>query len=83
MRDLDPRNLHASQPWVTQEGTSYYMGDTYRKTGQTFRNMDQPGNRFPVVYTDTQGRNQIISGHHRATADLLNGRQLRAIHIEE
>lgn len=83
MRDLDPRDLHATQPWVTQEGTNYYMGSEYHSTGRTFRDMEQSTNRFPIVYTDSQGRNQILSGHHRATAALLNGKQLRAIHIEE
>ena len=83
IRDVDPRNLHSTQPWVTREGASYYMGDEYRKTGQTFRDMDQAGNRFPVVYTDRRGQNRLLSGHHRATAALLHGGQFRAIHIEE
>ena len=83
LRDMDPRNLHATQPWVTREGASYYSTDEYRRTGQTFRDMDQAGNRFPVVYTDTRGRNKLLSGHHRATAALIHGTQFRAIHIEE
>ena len=83
IRDLDPRNLHATQPWVTRAGVNFYMGDTYRQTGRTFADMNQAGNRFPVVYTDDQGRNKLLSGHHRATAALLRGDQFRAIHIEE
>lgn len=83
LRDMDPRNLHATQSHVTQEGVNYYMGDTYRQTGQTFRDMDQAGNRHPVVYTDRRGQNRLLSGHHRATAALLHGGQFRALHVEE
>jgi hypothetical protein len=82
-KEMDPTALHATQPWVTASGVSYYMGDEYRKTGRTFADQHQIGNRFPVVYTDTQGRNKLLSGHHRATAALLRGEQFRAIHIEE
>ena len=83
MREMDPRDLHANQTWVTRAGTSYYMGDEYRKTGQTFADMNQAGNRFPVVYSHASGVNRILSGHHRATAALLRGEQFRAINIRE
>ena len=83
LREMDPRDLHATQPWVTQEGVSYYSGSKYRETGQTFKDMDQPTNRYPTVYTDRRGRNLLLGGHHRATAALLRGEQFRAIHIEE
>ena len=83
MREMDPRSLHASQTWVTQAGVSYYMGNEYRETGKTFRDMDQASNRWPIVYTDARGRNQILSGHHRATAALLRGEQFHVLHIEE
>lgn len=83
MRDMDPRNLHATQPWVTQEGVSHYMGTEYQRTGKTFADQHVEGNRFPVVYTDDRGRNKLLSGHHRATAALLQGKQLRAIHVRE
>jgi len=82
MADVDPRNLHATQPWITHAGVSHYMGDEYRKTGRTFADQDQAGNRFPVVYTDEQGRNRLLSGHHRATAAVLKGEQLRAVHVK-
>ena len=81
--EMDPRMLHATQPWVTSPGVSYYMGDDYRKTGRTYADQHQAGNRFPVVYTDLSGQNKLLSGHHRATAALLRGEQFRAIHIEE
>jgi hypothetical protein len=83
MREMDPRHLHATQPSVTSEGVNHYMGDDYRKTGRTFADQHVESNRFPVVYTDPQGRNKLLSGHHRATAALLQGRQLRAIHVRE
>jgi hypothetical protein len=83
IREMDPRHLHSTQPSVTHSGVSYYMGEEYRKTGRTFADMNQAGNRWPVVYTDVQGRNKLLSGHHRATAALLRGEQFRAIHIEE
>ncbi len=83
MREMDPRNLHAGQPWVTSEGVHHYMGTDYERTGRTFADQHEAGNRFPVVYTDTQGRNKILSGHHRATAALLQGKQLRAINVRE
>lgn len=83
MTELDPRHLHATQPWVTKAGVEYYQGDTYRETGQTFADMADAGNRFPVVYRDTQGRNKVLSGHHRATAALLRGEQFHALLVEE
>ena len=83
MTEMDPRDLHANQGSVTREGVNYYMGDQYRKTGQTFADMNQAGNRFPVVYSHASGVNRIISGHHRATAALLRGEQFRAINVKE
>lgn len=83
MRQMDPRDLHSTQPWVTQGGASYYMTDEYRQTGRTFADMDKAGNRTPIVYTDTQGRNKILSGHHRATAALLRGEQFHALNVTE
>lgn len=83
LRQMDPRSLHATQPWVTHGGTSYYMSDEYRKSGRTFADQNQAGNQFPVVYTDTQGRNKLLSGHHRATAALLRGEQFQALHVTE
>jgi hypothetical protein len=83
MTEMDPRDLHATQPWVTKEGVDYYMGDQYHQTGRTFADQANEGNRFPVVYTDVQGRNKLLSGHHRATAAVLKGEQLRAINVRE
>lgn len=79
LEEMDPRNLHASQPSVTLPGVNYYMDDpTYWKTGETYADRGNVGNRFPVVYSDVRGRNILLSGHHRATAALLRGEPLVA-----
>ena len=83
MTEMDPRDLHATQPWVTRAGVNYYMGNEYRETGRTFADMADAGNRFPVVYRDQQGRNKLLSGHHRATAALTLGTQFHALLVEE
>lgn len=75
--DLDPTQLHSTQPEVTRPATKYYMGDRYQQTGETFADQEQAGNRFPVVY-NREGQNMILSGHHRAMAALLRGENLRA-----
>jgi hypothetical protein len=77
--DIDPRTLSASQPMVTRSGVEYYSGQEYDRTGETFADNEKAGNRFPVVYSRNDGTNIILSGHHRATAALLQGRPLRAI----
>ena len=81
--EVDPRNLHASQGSVTRPGVNYYMSEEYEATGRTFADSEQAGNRMPMVYTDCQGRNKILSGHHRATAALLNGSQFQANLVQE
>lgn len=80
-RDLDPAQLHSTQPNVTRAGVNHYMGDEYERTGTTFADMDQAGNRHPVVY-NREGQNMILSGHHRAAAALLKGQQFRANYVE-
>lgn len=81
---FDPRTLRATQPNVTREGVEYYLSDsetarTYRATGRTFADQDQPGNRYPVIYEQPNGQLVILSGHHRATAALLEGRAVEGI----
>ena len=81
---MDPRSLHSTQPWVHEEGVRYYMNNPeYQKTGRTFADQGNVGNRTPVVYSDASGRNLILSGHHRATSALLKGGQFEAIHVKE
>lgn len=81
--DVDPRYLHATQSDVTRPGVNYYMSDEYKRSGRTYADMDQGGNRRPVIYTDSRGQNKILSGHHRATAALINGTQFEAHLITE
>lgn len=79
--EMDPRELHATQPEVTRGGTSYYMGDEYQKTGRTFADHADAANRVPLVYS-REGQNVLLTGHHRATAALLQGKQFNARQIE-
>jgi hypothetical protein len=91
LADIDPRHLRATQPMVTRGGVEYYMGDEYNRTGRTFADQGDVGNVFPVVYSrrneyrvaDWQPEEEhlLLSGHHRATAALLQGRQFQARHI--
>lgn len=85
--DVDPRNLKATQPSVTRAGVDYYMGSEHRRTGRTWKDQADPGNRYPVIYGRTHPvtgavDNLILSGHHRATAALLSGQFLRARYVE-
>jgi hypothetical protein len=84
---FDPRTLHATQPNVTREGVEYYLSGTetarsYRATGRTFADQDQPGNRHPVIYEQPNGQLVILSGHHRATAALVEGRAVEGVLVK-
>jgi hypothetical protein len=81
VRPQDPRQLHATQPGITRGGVEYYMGDEYANTGRTFADQNNVGNTRPVVYHKSDGRSLLLSGHHRATAALLQGEQFNAHHI--
>jgi len=74
----DPRLLHASQPGITKAGVRHYMSDEYEQTGETYADKDNIGNQMPVVYNKSNGQNVLLSGHHRAQAALLQGRQFDA-----
>lgn len=79
---VDPTTLYATQPWVTRAGVSHYASGAT----ELYADKDRPGNQHPVVYhrtNDLTGQTQslILSGHHRATAALLNGQQLNAIQV--
>ena len=70
MTEMDPRHLHATQAG-SPAGVELLQGR--RVPGDwpaPSRTWIRSGNRFPVVYRDTQGRNKMLSGHHRATAAL-------------
>lgn len=93
LADVDPRHLRATQPMVTRGGVDYYMNDRrWAETGRTFADQDNPGNAWPVVYrrhnefrtADWQPEHEdlLLSGHHRATAALLQGKQFKARQVE-
>src|SRR5436189_5471136 len=75
---VDPRFLHATQPSVLLEHVNYYMGRDYQLTGRTARDQEVNTNQVPRLYVRSDGRTDILSGHHRATASLLHGRHFRA-----
>ena len=82
--DIDPRILSAGQPHVTRAGVEHYMSGKFEETGETFADQHNVGNQFPFVVTKRGGTEHlIISGHHRATAALLQGRKLTARWIEQ
>lgn len=86
LQNFDPRTLHATQSGVTREGVDYYLEDDrngYRATGRTFADQDQAGNRYPVIYRNPRSEQLVIlSGHHRATAALVDGRPLEGIYVD-
>ena len=79
LQDIDPRDLRSTQPAITRGGVQHYLSDHYDRTGETFADHGNPGNRRPVVYRREDGQNLLLSGHHRATAALLQGRPLQAV----
>lgn len=82
LTEFDPRHLHATQGSITRPGVDYYMNQPdYEQMGRTYADQGNVGNRFPVVYEDVQGRYNILSGHHRATAALLRGTPFMARHV--
>lgn len=87
LRDVDPRTLQSTQPQVTRAGVRHYASGEYEKSGTTFADQGNAGNRFPVVYARAREGSDvadhiILSGHHRAVAALINGRPLRARVVE-
>jgi hypothetical protein len=83
MEEIDPRWLHASQPWILQEHVNYYMGGDYAQTGRTARDQAVNSNQVPRLYVRPDQRVDILSGHHRAAASLLHGVQFKAHIIRE
>jgi hypothetical protein len=75
--DIDPRNLKATQPSITRAGVKHYTSGEYEQTGKTFANQDQAGNQYPMVYHREDNDQLLLSGHHRAAAALLQGRQFK------
>jgi hypothetical protein len=78
LEQVDPRELHATQPAVTRAGVQHYMRPNPRRYADT----GQAGNVHPVVYKRDDGVNLLLSGTHRGHAALLQGRQLDAVVVE-
>lgn len=76
MTDIDPRTLHATQPQVTRAGVQHYMSNPH---GPTYADQGNAGNDRPMVYARDDGRNLLLSGHHRASTALLRGEQFKAV----
>lgn len=74
--EVDPRSLWASQPWVLRCHADYYLTGRWERTGLTSADRHLELNRFPVVVADHRDRSVIVSGHHRATVALAEGRPL-------
>lgn len=86
LTDLDPRDLKATQPNVTRAGVAHYMGGDHEKTGRTYADQDNAGNRIATVYRRVvpgrEPEHLILTGHHRGVTALLRGQQFRARVVE-
>lgn len=82
--DVDPRTVSATQPSVTRQGVQHYMEHPdYHKAGaETFADNGNAGNRVPFVYDREDGQRLLLSGHHRATSALLNGKTFKARQVK-
>ena len=81
---FDPRTLHATQPGVTRGGVAHYMDPSNQGL---YANAHEAGNQHPVIYSrkdcvDCPETHMLLSGHHRATAALLQGRQLTGVRVQ-
>ena len=55
-----------------------YMGKEYERTGRMVADPHSVGKKHPMVYVRPSGQWDILSGHHPATAALLEREALRA-----
>lgn len=79
LEEVDPRDLQASQPSVVRAAAQHYMEGEHHKTGKTYEDSSNLGNKHPVVFHDNDtGTRTILSGHHRAFAALAKGEPLLA-----
>lgn len=74
---VDPRVLSATQPSVTRAGVQHYLSGAT----EPYADAHKAGNKTPVVYK-RGSEHVLLSGTHRATAALLQGRQFDAILAE-
>ena len=76
LAEIDPRDLWSSQPWVLRRHADHYLTGRWERTGKISADGHAELNQFPVVVLDHCQRSVIVSGHHRATAALVEGRPL-------
>jgi hypothetical protein len=78
--EVDPHTLsgvHASQPGIQHGALSHYLNQN-QFGGDLFDKSQGVSNDFPVVFNNEDtGEKTLLSGHHRATAALIQGRELR------
>ncbi len=77
LHEVDPRTLHASQPWVLRSHASYYLTGEWELTGRTSADMHSWANRYPT-FAERRGQLVIVTGHHRSLAALVQGRPVLA-----
>ena len=90
LSNFDPRSLYATEPTVTRQGVEHYLEksggrprDSYAMTGALYGDADEAGNQHPVIYRNPQTEELVIvSGHHRAAAALVEGRNLSGIFVD-
>lgn len=87
LTDVDPRTLQSTQPAITRGGVKHYLSGEYERTGATYADQGNAGNRYPVVYARSREGtstvdNILLSGHHRAAAALIKGQPVRARVVE-
>ena len=76
LQEIDPRGLMATQQFVTHGGMYHYLNDT---TGSLYADQFQASNQFPAIFEDADtGERRILTGHHRATAALIQGNPVLA-----
>jgi hypothetical protein len=79
---VDPKTVKTQQGFVTREGVAYYLTPKYRQTGETYADPADRGNRFPMIWKKPNGDMVLLSGNHRFTAALIEGRNQDAIIVE-
>ena len=77
LHEVDPRTLHASQPWVLRTHAGYYLTGEWELTGRTSADMHSSANRYPT-FAERSGQLVIITGHHRSLAALIRGQPVLA-----
>ena len=82
LRQIDPKMLHATQPWVLASHVRYYLTGEWELTGRTSADMNQRLNRFPLIL-DRKGKLAILAGHHRSLAALIEGRAVLARLVDD